>query len=44
MFRLAHAYAEPRARAALDKWLAGNQDPAPAFDGPTRAEWERITG
>jgi hypothetical protein len=23
--------------------LAENPDPAPAFDGPSRAEWERIT-
>jgi 2-polyprenyl-6-methoxyphenol hydroxylase-like FAD-dependent oxidoreductase len=37
------AYAEPRARAVLDEWLAENPNPAPTFDGPTREEWERIT-
>ena len=37
------AYAEPAARAVLDEWLAENPDPAPAFDGPSRAEWDRIT-
>jgi len=37
------AYAEPAARAVLDEWLAENPDPAPAFDGPSRADWEQIT-
>ncbi|NUT32724.1 MAG: NAD(P)-binding protein [Hamadaea sp.] len=37
------AYAEPQARAALDRWLDENPDPAPSTDGPTRAEWERLT-
>lgn len=37
------AYAEPEVRACLDRWLAENPGRVPPADGPTRAEWERIT-
>ncbi|MET9607669.1 NAD(P)-binding protein [Streptomyces sp. NPDC006512] len=37
------AYADPRIRARVTRWLAARPDYAPNAVGPDRAEWERLT-
>lgn len=37
------AYGTAEVRSRLARWLAEHPDFTPAFDGPTREEWERLT-